>query len=145
MNNSKYNEYMLKIWPTKNINKITNIHQISNSGPSLYVAPCSFETSIPASKTHGINALHNNTWKAQHQVSLTSSSQTVKLSYQHSYISISCDKPCKLGLWSSEFISSLCMQDYKSLCGVVVICATLVNTNTQLLTYTASSASWAEN
>jgi len=31
---------------------IINIHQISNSGPSLYVAPFSFEISIPEIKTH---------------------------------------------------------------------------------------------
>jgi len=31
----------------KNSSMIINIHQISISGPSLYVAPCSFEISIP--------------------------------------------------------------------------------------------------
>jgi len=69
MNNSKYNEYILKIWPMKNINKITNIHQISNSGPSLYVAPFSFETSIPASKNYLVSMhciIHEHT---QQQVS----------------------------------------------------------------------------
>jgi len=36
----------------------------------------------------------------------------------------------------SEFIGSLCMQDYKSLCAVVMTCAILVNIRTDTSTRT---------
>jgi len=76
----------------------------------------------------------------------------VKLSLQESKLSY---KPSKLGhnvvvFYQSSSVS-LCMQDYKSLCVVIMICATQVNTRTHrqtafwLVKLSAQLASWAEN
>jgi len=66
------------------------------------------------------------------------------LGWQHSYVSKMTYKPSQLV--SFFVIRFHCMQDYKSLHAIVMICTTLVNRQTQregqLLTiYTISSAS----
>jgi len=71
-----------------------------------------------------------------HTAFITSSPRAVKLSWQHGNVNKMTNKPSKLRQTELVLVCDqsssvgLCTQDYKSLCVTIMICATLVNTQT---------------